>query len=66
MLLYSLVVVVVGGMRSVTGAALGALLVGLTAEYAAVYAPTYAALITFGMMVVVLIIRPSGLLGSER
>jgi branched-chain amino acid transport system permease protein len=62
-LLFSLVVVIVGGMGSVPGAALGAALVGLVDQFAAVYVPTYSVLLTFGLMVLVLAVRPQGLLG---
>ena len=62
-LLFSLVVVIVGGMGSVPGAALGAALVGLVDQFAAVYVPTYSVLLTFGLMVLVLAVRPEGLLG---
>jgi branched-chain amino acid transport system permease protein len=62
-LLFSLIVVIVGGMGSVPGAALGAVLVGLVDQFAAVYVPTYSVLLTFGLMVVVLAVRPQGLLG---
>jgi branched-chain amino acid transport system permease protein len=62
-LLFSLIVVIVGGMGSVPGAALGAALVGLVDQFAAVYVPTYSVLLTFGLMVLVLAVRPEGLLG---
>lgn len=62
-LLFSLVVVIVGGMGSIAGAALGAALVGVVSQFALVYAPTYALVITFGLMVVVLAFKPTGLLG---
>jgi branched-chain amino acid transport system permease protein len=62
-LLFSLIVVIVGGMGSITGAALGAALVGTVDQFAAVYVPTYSVLLTFGLMVLVLAIRPQGLLG---
>lgn len=62
-LLFSLIVVIVGGMGSIPGAALGALLVGLVDQFAAVYVPTYSVLVTFGLMVLVLAVRPQGLLG---
>jgi len=62
-LLFSLIVVIVGGMGSVAGAALGAALVGLVDQFAAVYVPTYSVLLTFGLMVLVLAVRPEGLLG---
>ena len=62
-LLASLVVVIVGGMGSIPGAAIGAVLIGLADQFGAVYAPTYAVVLTFIIMVVVLAIRPQGLLG---
>jgi len=62
-LLASLVVVIVGGMGSITGAALGALLIGLAEQFGSVYFPTYAVVLTFLIMVVVLAFRPQGLLG---
>lgn len=66
-LLFSLVVVIVGGMGSVGGAALGALLVGLTEQYGLAYAPTYSVVFTFGLMVLILAVRPQGLIGrAER
>lgn len=65
-LLSSLVVVIVGGMGSVGGAALGALLIGLAEQYGLAYAPTYAAVVTFVIMVFVLAVRPQGLLGRAE
>jgi branched-chain amino acid transport system permease protein len=62
-LLISLVVVIVGGMGSLGGAAIGAMLIGLTEQYSLFYVPTYAALITFALMVIVLAVRPQGILG---
>lgn len=62
-LLASLVVVIVGGMGSIGGAALGALLIGLAEQFGSVYFPTYAVVLTFLIMVVVLAFRPQGLLG---
>ena len=64
-LLFSLVVVIVGGMGSVPGAAIGAALVGLVSQFALVYAPTYALVLTFALMVVVLAVRPQGILGRR-
>ena len=62
-LLASLVVVIVGGMGSIPGAALGALLIGLAEQFGSVYMPTYAVVLTFLIMVVVLAFRPQGLMG---
>lgn len=62
-LLASLVVVIVGGMGSIPGAALGALLIGMAEQFGSVYFPTYAVVLTFLIMVVVLAFRPQGLMG---
>lgn len=62
-LLASLVVVIVGGMGSIPGAAIGALIIGLAEQIGLVYAPTYSVVFTFLIMAVVLAFRPQGLLG---
>lgn len=64
-LLFSLVVVIVGGMGSIPGAAIGAALVGLVSQFTLVYAPTYSLVLTFALMVVVLAIRPQGIMGRK-
>jgi branched-chain amino acid transport system permease protein len=64
-LLASLVVVIVGGMGSIPGAALGALLIGLSEQFGSVYMPTYSVVLTFLIMVLVLAFRPQGLLGAR-
>lgn len=63
-LLASLVVVIVGGMGSIPGAALGAVVIGLAEQFGSVYIPTYAVVLTFLIMVLVLAFRPQGLLSS--
>jgi len=61
-LLASLIVVIVGGMGSITGAALGAVIIGLAEQIGLAYFPTYAIVLTFLIMVLVLALRPQGLL----
>lgn len=65
-LLASLVVVIVGGMGSITGAAIGALLIGLAEQIGLVYFPTYGIVLTFVIMVVTLAVRPQGIMGKAR
>ena len=65
-LLSSLVVVIVGGMGSIPGAAIGALIVGLAEQFGSVYMPTYAVMLTFLIMVAVLAVRPQGLAAVRR
>ncbi len=62
-LLISLVVVIVGGMGSVTGTALGAVLIGLAEQIGQAIFPTYSVILTFAIMVAVLALRPQGILG---
>lgn len=62
-LLASLVVVIVGGMGSIGGAALGALLIGMAEQFGLAYFPTYGVVLTFIIMIAVLAIRPQGILG---
>jgi len=62
-LLASLVVVIVGGMGSVGGAAIGALLIGLAEQFGLAYAPTYSVVFTFVIMVLALAFKPRGLMG---
>jgi branched-chain amino acid transport system permease protein len=69
-LLNSLIVVIIGGMGSLAGAAIGALALGLVDAYADVYLvfggtdlTNYSILVTFGLLVAVLAVRPLGLFG---
>ncbi len=64
-LLASLVVVIVGGMGSVVGAAYGAILVGLAEQIGLAYIPHYGIVLTFVIMVLVLAFRPRGILGAR-
>jgi branched-chain amino acid transport system permease protein len=64
-LLASLVVVIVGGMGSIPGAALGALIIGLSEQMGTVYFQNYHTVLSYLIMVIVLAIRPQGLLGRS-
>ncbi len=63
LLLASLIVVIVGGMGSVVGAAIGAVILGLAETYGLAYAPTYSVVFTFVILVLVLAFRPRGIMG---
>ena len=63
LLLASLIVVIVGGMGSVTGAAIGAAMLGLAETFGLAYAPTYSVVFTFVILTMVLAFRPRGLMG---
>ena len=66
-LLIALIVVIIGGMGSLGGAAIGALALGLVDSYGDVYLPegytNYSVLLIFGLLVLVLAVRPLGLFG---
>jgi branched-chain amino acid transport system permease protein len=66
-LLIALIVVIIGGMGSLGGAAVGALALGLVDAYGDVYLPegytNYSVLLIFGLLVLVLAVRPLGLFG---
>ena len=66
-LLIALIVVIIGGMGSLGGAALGALALGLVDAFGDVYLPegytNYSILLIFALLVLVLAMRPLGLFG---
>ena len=69
-LLNSLIVVIIGGMGSLAGAAIGAIALGLVDAYADVYLvfgdtdlTNYSIIVTFALLVGVLAVRPLGLFG---
>ena len=64
-LLLSLVVVIVGGLGSLPGAALGSLIVGLGNVFGTAEFPEFASFIIFAPMAIVLVVRPTGLLGRR-
>lgn len=60
------IVIIVGGLGSVAGCFLAALLVGLTANYVGFVAPKAALFSNIGLMVLVLLWRPAGLWPAAR
>ena len=61
----SFIVVVIGGLGSMTGTALGALIFGLFRSFGTLVAPQLETLFIYMLMAIVLIIRPQGLLGKR-
>ena len=58
---------VVGGIGSIPGAMLGGLLIGVAESMVTGYiSSTYTNLIVFGLLIVVMLVRPSGLLGQAQ
>jgi branched-chain amino acid transport system permease protein len=62
-LIISFVVVVIGGIGSIKGAFVGALLIGLADTFGQVYAPDIAGMTVYMLMAAVLLWRPAGLFG---
>lgn len=65
-LLFALVVVIVGGLGSVAGAAVGSVLIGLIDAFAKLWLPELSYFAVFLPMAVVLMLRPQGLLGRAE
>lgn len=63
-LLKAFIVVILGGLGSIPGAAVAGLLLGLTESYASLFLPTSAAdMLIFAIVIVMLVAKPRGLLG---
>jgi branched-chain amino acid transport system permease protein len=65
-LIESFIVTVIGGMGSIAGALVGALLIGLVRSFGTIGFPLFTEGIMFLFMTVVLIAKPSGLFGKEQ
>jgi branched-chain amino acid transport system permease protein len=64
-LIVALVVVIVGGLGSLGGAMIGALIVGLLDAYGRWLLPEFSYFVLFGPMAVLLLFRPRGIAGKE-
>lgn len=64
-LIESFIVTVIGGMGSIFGALVAALLIGLTRTFGSIGFPLFVDGIMFILMALVLVIKPSGLFGRE-
>ena len=62
-LIISFVVVVIGGIGSIKGAFVGALLIGLADAFGKVFLPQFASVVVYALMAAVLVARPGGLFG---
>ncbi|MCP4666809.1 MAG: branched-chain amino acid ABC transporter permease [Deltaproteobacteria bacterium] len=65
-LLFAFIVVIIGGLGSVTGSLAGALIVGLTYNYVAYLVPWAAAGANVMIMIIILLIRPTGLFPAGK
>jgi branched-chain amino acid transport system permease protein len=64
-LVYALVVVIIGGLGSLGGAMIGALIVGLLDAYGRWLLPEFSYFVLFAPMAVLLLVRPRGIAGKE-
>jgi branched-chain amino acid transport system permease protein len=60
-IVFALIVAIIGGLGSMTGSVVGALMVGLSYNYVAYLIPKAALGITMFLLVVILLIRPTGM-----
>ncbi|SHL18519.1 amino acid/amide ABC transporter membrane protein 1, HAAT family [Desulfatibacillum alkenivorans DSM 16219] len=65
-LLFAFIVVIIGGLGSVTGSLVGALIVGLSYNYVAYLVPWAAAGVNIIIMIIILLIRPKGLFTAGK
>lgn len=65
-LVYALVVVIVGGLGSLGGAMVGALIVGLLDSYGRWLLPEFSYFVLFGPIALLMLFRPHGLFGKEE
>jgi branched-chain amino acid transport system permease protein len=64
--LLAFVIVIVGGLGSMPGALLGGVLIGVSEALAGLFiAPSAKSMFSFGLLILVLLVRPQGLLGKR-
>ena len=62
-LLFALVVVIIGGLGSIEGAALASVVIGLVDTFSRLWLPEFSYFAVFAPMALVLVVRPQGLMG---
>jgi branched-chain amino acid transport system permease protein len=64
---YAIAVCIIGGLGSWIGTVIGSILLGYgTAISTAIFGPMYESVVLFGSIILVLILRPSGLFGKQK
>ena len=64
--LLAFVIVIIGGLGSLTGALLGGVLIGVSEAFAGLFiSPSAKSMFSFALLILVLIFRPRGLLGNK-
>jgi branched-chain amino acid transport system permease protein len=65
--LLAFVIVIVGGLGSMTGALAGGVLIGVSEALAGLFiTPSAKSMVSFGLLILVLLVRPQGLLGKKQ
>lgn len=65
-LIYLFLVVIVGGVGNILGAAAGGMIIGIITGLSMAFMPyQWVNLLTFGLLMVILVLRPQGLFQSE-
>lgn len=65
--LKAFVAAVLGGIGNITGAVVGSLIIGLAEEFLVGYwAPTYRDALAFAILILILLFKPTGILGAKR
>ena len=61
-----MIVIVVGGVGNVQGALLGAIVIGLIDSFGKAYFPDFALFTVYLAMIIILLVRPFGILGRPQ
>jgi branched-chain amino acid transport system permease protein len=65
--LKGLAIIVLGGMGSITGAVLGAFILGIAETFSvALFSSSYRDAVAFALLFIILVVRPSGLFGKKK
>jgi len=65
-LIFAFIIVIIGGLGSITGSLVGALIVGLSYNYVAYLVPPLAVGVNILIMVIILLIKPTGLFAAGK
>jgi branched-chain amino acid transport system permease protein len=65
LLMPSFIAIIVGGVGSLIGTLFGGLLIGVAAALTTVFFPTASEAVIYAIMMLVLLVRPRGLMGEE-
>ena len=65
LLLPAFIAIIVGGVGSLIGTLIGGIIIGVAAALTTVFFPSGSQVVIYVIMIVVLLVRPRGLLGEE-